>query len=102
MMAGVTVRNDDRNNTGSNVQTVHNVNTQPVPSATLRLRAAAVEEHHVQWADDVVDNEGMGKKSSKGAANGSPITKLMRLLTTDYIFLSLSSMLHISQTASLW
>ncbi|PYH81752.1 hypothetical protein BO82DRAFT_283545 [Aspergillus uvarum CBS 121591] len=48
-------------------------------SATLRLRAESAEdrsmpdEHsdirsparHIQWRDDVIDNEGMGKKSSK-------------------------------------
>nr|POF10136.1 type 1 phosphatases regulator ypi1 [Quercus suber] len=35
------------------------------PSATLRLRAEPQENSHVRWATDVVDNEGMGKKSSK-------------------------------------
>jgi hypothetical protein len=35
---------------------------------TLRLRAEAEtsERRRIQWAEDVVDNEGMGKKSSKG------------------------------------
>lgn len=35
---------------------------------TLVLRGAEREEErrHIQWAEDVVDNEGMGKKSSKG------------------------------------
>lgn len=52
---------------GSQTQT-HN---QPVirlnaPSGTLRLRAEPVERRRIQWAEDVVDNEGMGKKSSKG------------------------------------
>jgi hypothetical protein len=52
---------------GSQTQT----STQPVlrlsaPSGTLRLRAEPVERRHIQWAEDVVDNEGMGKKSSKG------------------------------------
>ncbi|OCK83623.1 hypothetical protein K432DRAFT_379331 [Lepidopterella palustris CBS 459.81] len=36
-----------------------------LPSGTLRLRAEPAEERHIQWAEDVVDNEGMGKKSSK-------------------------------------
>lgn len=43
-------------------------------SGTLRLRAASDAEREqepsnqrrIQWADDVIDNEGMGKKSSKG------------------------------------
>ncbi|XPS77654.1 Type 1 phosphatases regulator ypi1 [Ascochyta lentis] len=34
-------------------------------SGVLRLRAAPEERRHIQWAEDVVDNEGMGKKSSK-------------------------------------
>ena len=35
---------------------------------TLRLRAEAEpsEGRRIQWAEDVIDNEGMGKKSSKG------------------------------------
>jgi protein phosphatase 1 regulatory subunit 11 len=46
-------------------------------SGTLRLRAEnepTVEEttedmgshRHIRWSEDVIDNEGMGKKSSKG------------------------------------
>lgn len=47
------------------------IRPQPVlrlsaPSGTLRLRAEPAERRHIQWAEDVVDNEGMGKKSSKG------------------------------------
>ena len=45
----------------------------PLPfrsSGTLRLRAEAepstTRERRIQWAEDVVDNENMGKKSSKG------------------------------------
>jgi hypothetical protein len=49
------------------------VRPQPVlrlsaPSGVLRLRAEPAERRHIQWAEDVVDNEGMGKKSSKGTA----------------------------------
>lgn len=36
-----------------------------LPSGTLRLRAEPSEQRHIQWAEDVIDNEGMGKKSSK-------------------------------------
>jgi len=35
------------------------------PTARLILRSEPAEERHIQWAEDVVDNEGMGKKSSK-------------------------------------
>lgn len=48
---------------GSQTQTVLRL---AAPSGTLRLRAEPAEERHIQWAEDVVDNEGMGKKSSKG------------------------------------
>ncbi|CBX91942.1 hypothetical protein IAQ61_000151 [Plenodomus lingam] len=46
------------------------VRPQPVlrlsaPSGVLRLRAEPAEQRRIQWAEDVVDNEGMGKKSSK-------------------------------------
>jgi hypothetical protein len=45
--------------------------SQPVlrlsaPSGVLRLRAEPTERRRIQWAEDVIDNEGMGKKSSKG------------------------------------
>ncbi|KAJ4361313.1 Type 1 phosphatases regulator ypi1 [Ascochyta clinopodiicola] len=48
--------------TGS--QTIEATRT-PASSGVLRLRAAPDERRHIQWATDVVDNEGMGKKSSK-------------------------------------
>lgn len=68
-------------NTGSTTQTLAPTESQTPssgrvhipPSGTLRLRAEAVspqeeesEQRRVQWAEDVVNNEGMGKKSSKG------------------------------------
>ncbi|MCJ1383041.1 hypothetical protein MMC17_006154 [Xylographa soralifera] len=37
----------------------------PVPIGTLRLRAASAPRRGIRWAEDVVDNEGMGRKSSK-------------------------------------
>jgi len=36
-----------------------------ITHGTLVLRAEPAEERHIQWAEDVVDNEGMGRKSSK-------------------------------------
>jgi protein phosphatase 1 regulatory subunit 11 len=50
----------------SQTQTQTQTSTQP---PTLVLRATETEpdeQRHIQWADDVVDNEGMGRKSSKG------------------------------------
>lgn len=50
--------------------------TTVAPQAVLRLRGAPREEiqgngdgserRRIQWAEDVIDNEGMGKKKSKG------------------------------------
>jgi len=37
-----------------------------IPDGTLRLRGGPVENRRVRWDADVIDNEGMGKKSSKG------------------------------------
>lgn len=61
--------NQTSSNASSNTRTIE-VRPQPVlrlsaPSGTLRLRAEPSEQRHIQWAEDVVDNEGMGKKSSK-------------------------------------
>jgi hypothetical protein len=40
----------------------------PVPVGTLRLRGVAMHtRRRIRWAEDVVDNEGLGRKSSKGA-----------------------------------
>lgn len=48
-------------------QTVTETSAGPsIPIATLRLRAAQPQEsRRIQWAEDVIDNEGMGKKKSK-------------------------------------
>jgi len=47
-------------------QTILQTNAGPsAPSGTLRLRAEPEERRGIRWAEDVVDNEGMGKKSSK-------------------------------------
>ena len=52
---------------GSTIQTrLSPVLRLSLPSGTLRLRAEPSEQRHIQWAEDVIDNEGMGKKSSKG------------------------------------
>lgn len=53
------------------IQTQTQTQTQtPAEAPEIRpilvLRAEGAETRHIQWAEDVVDNEGMGKKSSKG------------------------------------
>lgn len=61
-------------------------------SPILRLRGAQRNRGpRVQWAESVVDNEGMGKKSSKGAEqSSSPKFSLSTLLTKDDSVLYLS------------
>ena len=56
---------------GTGSHTIQETRPNPVlrlsaPSGVLHLRAEPEERRHIQWAEDVVDNEGMGKKSSKG------------------------------------
>ena len=36
------------------------------PDGTLRLRGGPIEDRRVRWDQGVIDNEGMGKKKSKG------------------------------------
>lgn len=50
---------------GSQTITQNGSSNPNSPSATLRLRGEPSERRRIQWAEDVVDNEGMGKKSSK-------------------------------------
>lgn len=54
----------------SGSQTITSNASGPSAPPTLRLRAEETPpqpepSQHVRWAEDVVDNEGMGKKSSK-------------------------------------
>ncbi len=60
------------------ISTTQTVTVAPTETAaiqpTLRLRGAGEGEmertesgRRIQWAEDVVDNEGLGRKSSKGA-----------------------------------
>lgn len=70
-----------RTATPSNGSRTIEVRPQPVlrlsaPSGVLRLRAEPTEQRHIQWAEDVVDNEGMGKKSSKGTVPAKPWRQL--------------------------
>jgi protein phosphatase 1 regulatory subunit 11 len=53
---------------GSSTTTLEQSTILPIRQAnpTLVLRAEPLEQRRIQWAEDVVDNEGMGKKSSKG------------------------------------
>lgn len=53
-------------------------------SPILRLRGAQRDRGpRVQWAESVVDNEGMGKKSSKGKRQNSPKNSYRTLLLTN-------------------
>ncbi|KAJ3126375.1 hypothetical protein HK098_007573 [Nowakowskiella sp. JEL0407] len=45
---------------------ITNISSQAQFTGSLLLQASSsTSSHRVQWAEDVVDNEGMGKKSSK-------------------------------------
>jgi protein phosphatase 1 regulatory subunit 11 len=45
----------------------HDASVQPdlVPGGTLHLRGGLRDRPHVAWGEDVVDNEGLGRKKSK-------------------------------------
>lgn len=73
--------------------------TIAAPQAVLRLRGAPREEiqgngegserRTIQWAEDVVDNEGMGKKKSKGIVLSRLAIAIFSLLSPvdwKYIF----------------
>lgn len=36
-----------------------------MPTGTLRLRAVPAESRHIRWSEEVIDNEGLGRKKSK-------------------------------------
>lgn len=63
--------------TGSGTQTGTEA-PAPAAPAILRLRGAhPPSDHRVQWAESVIDNEGLGRKRSKGKyplAYASPST----------------------------
>lgn len=64
-------RNSTREATPSTGSTTQLVEETPrtavvVPAGTLRLRGEPMEDRRIRWAEDVIDNEGMGKKTSKG------------------------------------
>jgi len=59
----------NQSNVASNTHGSLTLTASQAGPTTLRLRAEAEpsERRRIQWAEDVIDNEGMGKKSSKGA-----------------------------------
>lgn len=77
--------------TGS--QTITHPATQPPPpqSAILRLRGAALSDgRSVQWSEDTIDNEGLGRKKSKGTLPSRYPPHLAPLLN-----IHLCSLLHL-------
>ena len=56
--------------TGTQTQTTAPPSPPPAeraPDGTLRLRGGPIEDRRVRWNEDVIDNEDLGRKSSKGA-----------------------------------
>ena len=43
--------------------------TNSAPTGTLRLRGGPRDRPRVVWDEDVVDNEGLGRKKSKSACD---------------------------------
>ena len=71
-------------------QTLTQTSTPPsprtgVPAGTLRLRATGApnEDRRIRWAEDVVDNEGLGRKKSKGKS--IYLVVLHGILPSDYL-----------------
>lgn len=79
--------------TGSSTQTGTEA-PAPAAPAILRLRGAhPPSDHRVQWAESVVDNEGLGRKRSKGKI--SPIAIIRKVKSNVYR----DSLLHIPRAA---
>lgn len=84
--------------TGS--QTVQQTQPNPVlrlsaPSGVLRLRAEPDQRRHIQWAEDVIDNEGMGKKSSKGTGLATRAHSIAVPMSQEQTLTSIRSLLHL-------
>lgn len=61
----------EQEGTQSQTQTQTQTEAPTQARAVLRLRGAHVPGRSVQWAENVVDNEGLGRKSSKGTPQDS-------------------------------
>ncbi len=83
MQSSLAQRQQPQNSQTRTLETVTQTQTQTQtrpPTATLRLRGAhTANNRSVQWAEDVVDNEGMNRKKSKGTLGASPVLYLPRL-----------------------
>ncbi|KAK9347388.1 phosphatase inhibitor-domain-containing protein [Lipomyces starkeyi] len=64
VVIGETGRYREQDN-GTIEPTSSNAPEEVVVVGTLRLRGGPVADRRVRWGDDVIDNEGMGKKKSK-------------------------------------
>ena len=51
------------------------------PIVTLRLRAEPAHSRRIRWAEDVVDNEGLGRKKSKGLQRNLTYYSSMQIIT---------------------
>jgi len=47
-----------------------------IPDGTLRLRGGPIQDRRVTWGEDVIDNEELGRKKSKGATFISQMHKI--------------------------
>ena len=90
--------------TGSTSQTQTDALAETITTATLRLRGAhdpaeiSSERPRIRWAEGVVDNEGLGKKKSKGA-RALKLAESLRLFFYDG--LTFEALFHRSTTQML-
>jgi hypothetical protein len=56
-------------------------NSQLTLQPVLRLRGAHDSRQRVRWSESVVDNEGLGRKSSKGGRNSTQAPTLTQAVT---------------------
>jgi len=71
-----------------------------VPIGVLRLRGAPSRRPKVQFTEETIDNEGMGKKKSKSESRPDPIIS-WRQKRLSHAAHAHASLLHIPQTAGI-
>lgn len=50
------------------------------PDGTLRLHGGPIEDRRVRWGEEVIDNEGLGRKKSKGTLPSAGSSSLVSSL----------------------
>jgi protein phosphatase 1 regulatory subunit 11 len=58
----------------------------PGPTGTLRLRGGPRSRPRVVWSEDVVDNEGLGRKKSKSACTRTGERQMGTIIAAFFLF----------------